>query len=99
MQIVTALNDTSVVDMSLQQYGNVHLWKYHGGSNQKWRAIYDKTKEAYQFRNLYDENLVLAWNAISNSRQRLLCINKIMVKIKIQIEKCIGSSFGDERKT
>ncbi|QHZ50946.1 putative mucin/carbohydrate-binding domain-containing protein [Paenibacillus larvae] len=69
VQIVTALNDKSVVDMSLETYGNVHLWEYHGGLNQKWRFIYDETKDAYQIKSVYDKDLVLAWNAIPNSKQ------------------------------
>ncbi|AQZ47425.1 1-phosphatidylinositol phosphodiesterase precursor [Paenibacillus larvae subsp. larvae] len=68
-QIATALNDKSVVDMSLQTYGNVHLWEYHGGLNQKWRVIYDATKDAYQIKSVYDKDRVLAWNDYQGSRQ------------------------------
>ncbi|MDG0876097.1 metallophosphoesterase [Paenibacillus thiaminolyticus] len=67
-KIVTALNDSSVVDMSLQKNGDVHLWKYDGALNQKWKLINDETKKAYQFKNMYDESLVLAWNDYMGSR-------------------------------
>ncbi|MFW5436835.1 TULIP family P47-like protein [Paenibacillus apiarius] len=67
-KIVTALNDSSVVDMSLQKNGDVHLWKYGGALNQKWKLINDETKKAYQFKNMYDESLVLAWNDYMDSR-------------------------------
>ncbi|MCY9508778.1 RICIN domain-containing protein [Paenibacillus larvae] len=67
-QIVTALNDTSVVDLN-RSNNEIILWSNNGGDNQKWKFAYDKNKEAYQIKSVYDKDLVLAWNAIPNSKQ------------------------------
>ncbi|WP_374019196.1 TULIP family P47-like protein [Paenibacillus thiaminolyticus] len=75
-KIVSALNDSSVVDMSLQKNGDVHLWEYGGALNQKWNVINDETKKAYQFKNMYDESLVLAWNDYMGSRNVFATPNK-----------------------
>nr|BAD35166.1 Cry protein [Bacillus thuringiensis] len=61
-QIVTALNNSSVVDMDPGTWGtrhNVHLWQNNNTNNQKWRFVYNSSQGAYQIRNLADENLVL----------------------------------------
>ncbi|MCY9523817.1 RICIN domain-containing protein [Paenibacillus larvae] len=68
VQIVTALNDTSVVDLN-RSSSEVTLWSNHGGDNQKWKLVYDRDKNAYQIKSVSDKNLVLAWNAIPNSKQ------------------------------
>ena len=57
-QIVTAINDTSVIDKHLQE-PIVHLWENVKNENQKWRIEYNETKKAYQIKNILDENLVL----------------------------------------
>ncbi|WP_170953276.1 TULIP family P47-like protein [Bacillus thuringiensis] len=61
-RIVTSLNDTSVVDLSSEKPGDVHLWKNHGGNNQKWKFIYDEKEEKYLIESMTNENLLLAWN-------------------------------------
>ncbi|MEJ9209539.1 RICIN domain-containing protein, partial [Paenibacillus larvae] len=66
-QIATALNDKSVLDLNGPNH--VTLWENNGGSHQRWNFVYDKKKEAYQIYSVSDKNLVLAWNAIPNSRQ------------------------------
>ncbi|AQZ48296.1 thermophilic serine proteinase [Paenibacillus larvae subsp. larvae] len=66
VQIVTALNDTSVVDLNRSD-SEVTLWSNHGGDNQKWKFVYDR--DAYQIKSVSDKNLVLAWNVIPNSKQ------------------------------
>ncbi|WP_276307179.1 binary toxin-like calcium binding domain-containing protein [Bacillus thuringiensis] len=60
-QIVTALNEKSVVDLSSQKTGIVHLWANHGRENQKWRFVYDEKEEAYQIESMQNPNLILAW--------------------------------------
>ncbi|HHT7190470.1 TULIP family P47-like protein [Bacillus cereus group sp. Bc222] len=69
VQIVTALNNTSVVDVSSEKHGDVHLWDNHGGNNQKWRFEYDDKKKAYQIKSVSDVNLVLAWIDVPGSRK------------------------------
>ncbi|PDZ93717.1 hypothetical protein CON36_37740, partial [Bacillus cereus] len=39
-QIVSALNNSSVVDMD-PGTKNVHLWQNGNGNNQKWRLVYN----------------------------------------------------------
>ncbi|MCU5065137.1 RICIN domain-containing protein, partial [Bacillus cereus] len=58
-QIITALNNTSVLDKHLQNT-DVHLWGNAENKNQKWRIEYDGTKKAYQIKNMLDEKLVLS---------------------------------------
>lgn len=58
-QIITALNNTSVLDKHLQNT-DVHLWGNAENKNQKWRIEYDGTKQAYQIKNMLDEKLVLS---------------------------------------
>ncbi|MGX4669831.1 RICIN domain-containing protein [Cerasibacillus sp. JNUCC 74] len=60
-KIVTALNDSSVIDLNKSDDNNVTLWKDHSGNNQKWKFEYDNEKEAYQIRSVSENNLVLAW--------------------------------------
>ncbi|MES1052168.1 phosphatidylinositol-specific phospholipase C domain-containing protein [Bacillus thuringiensis] len=63
-QIVTALNNSSVVDLN-QENGNVTLWSNNNGNNQKWRFVYDSMKNAYQIRSIANENLALTWDVES----------------------------------
>ncbi|PEA01355.1 binary toxin-like calcium binding domain-containing protein [Bacillus cereus] len=60
-QIVSALNNSSVVDMD-PGTKNVHLWQNGNGNNQKWRLVYNPTKSAYQLKSVTDENFTLSWN-------------------------------------
>nr|WP_254912624.1 phosphatidylinositol-specific phospholipase C domain-containing protein [Bacillus thuringiensis] len=64
--IISALNDTSVVDMN-QADNNVILWSDNGGNNQKWELEYNSIRSAYQIKSRTNENLVLAWNDYEGS--------------------------------
>ncbi|WP_458109695.1 RICIN domain-containing protein [Bacillus zhangzhouensis] len=59
-QIVTALNNKSVIDLN-KENNNIILWNSHGGDNQKWKFIYNNEKEAYQIKSVWNDDLVLAW--------------------------------------
>ncbi|QDX91766.1 hypothetical protein EEL30_04915 [Brevibacillus laterosporus] len=65
-QIVTALNNSSVLD--LNGPNNVTLWSNNQGNHQKWKFVYDKQKNAYQIYSVSNPNLILAWNDIPGSR-------------------------------
>ncbi|QHZ50943.1 RICIN domain-containing protein [Paenibacillus larvae] len=67
VQIVTALDEIKVVDKNGDN--EVTLYSSHGGANQRWEFVYDQDKDAYQIKSVSDKNLVLAWNAIPNSKQ------------------------------
>ncbi|MED1304786.1 insecticidal delta-endotoxin Cry8Ea1 family protein, partial [Bacillus pacificus] len=56
-QIITSLNDRSVVDLN-QSNNNVTLWNNNGGNNQKWKFVYNPSTREYQIKNLANENLV-----------------------------------------
>ncbi|MBK3496392.1 phosphatidylinositol-specific phospholipase C domain-containing protein [Viridibacillus sp. YIM B01967] len=64
-QIVTAVNNTSVLD--LNGPNNVTLWSNNQGAHQKWKFVYDKQKSAYQIYSVSNPNLVLAWNDYQGS--------------------------------
>ncbi|EJR94916.1 insecticidal delta-endotoxin Cry8Ea1 family protein [Bacillus mycoides] len=59
-QIISALNNSSVVDLNLAN-GNVTLWSDTGDDNQKWRFVFDPSKHAYQIKSVTNESLVLTW--------------------------------------
>ncbi|MFD4853974.1 insecticidal delta-endotoxin Cry8Ea1 family protein [Bacillus mycoides] len=62
-QIITALNNSSVVDMMRNQsIRNVQIFGNGNGTNQKWNFVYDASKAAYQIKNIANENLVLTWS-------------------------------------
>lgn len=65
-KIVSAINNTAVVDFSVSDQ-NVVLWQDHNGENQKWEFKYDENKHAYQIKSLLDPNVVLAWNNYKGS--------------------------------
>ncbi|QWH75522.1 hypothetical protein EXW59_01285 (plasmid) [Bacillus mycoides] len=65
-QIVTALNNSSVLD--LNGPNNVTLWSNNRGNNQQWNFIYDQFKKAYRIVSVSNPNLVLAWNDSGGSR-------------------------------
>ncbi|QHZ50049.1 GlcNAc-binding protein A [Paenibacillus phage phiERICV] len=67
VQIVTVLDETKVLDKNGDN--EVTLYSSHGGANQRWNFVYDKDKEAHQIKSVSNKDLVLAWNAIPNSRQ------------------------------
>ncbi|QHZ51102.1 RICIN domain-containing protein [Paenibacillus larvae] len=86
-QIVTALNDTSVVDLNRSD-NEVTLWSNHGGDNQKWKFVYNRDKTAYQIKSVSDKNLVLAWNAIPNSKQVFATPNQYKEEHYWILEEC-----------
>ncbi|MEB9625382.1 phosphatidylinositol-specific phospholipase C domain-containing protein [Bacillus cereus] len=59
-QIVSALNNSSVVDMNPGDQ-NIHLWNNNGTANQLWKFVYNSNELAYQIKSLSNENLVLTW--------------------------------------
>ncbi len=66
-EIVTAINNKSVVDWSKDKNSNVHLWERRNQDNQKWYFKYDSEKQAFQIISKADEYEVLAWNDFKNS--------------------------------
>lgn len=68
-QIVTALNDSSVLDLNnMGNPNNVTLWSNNSGNNQKWDFNLNGPTQAYSIRSVSNPNLVLAWNDYQNSR-------------------------------
>ncbi|MFV1457157.1 RICIN domain-containing protein [Bacillus mycoides] len=65
-QIVTALNNSSVLD--LNGPNNVTLYSNNGGNHQRWNFTYDQSRNAYVIRNVSNQNLVLAWDISSQNR-------------------------------
>ncbi|MGD6836565.1 metallophosphoesterase [Bacillus thuringiensis] len=66
-QIITALNNSSVIDRSPTKCNpvgdcNVHLWPNNNTANQKWRFEFDSSKQAYRIYNQQISGYVLAWN-------------------------------------
>lgn len=66
-QIISALNNSSVIDRSPSNCNaagdcNVHLWTDNNTANQKWRFEYNPTKQAYRIDNQQIPGSVLAWN-------------------------------------
>lgn len=74
-QIVSALNDRSVIDMN-QADNTIILWQNNNGNNQKWKLVYDSNKNAYQFKSVTNENLVLAWNDLNGSNNVVATSNQ-----------------------
>ncbi|QWH75423.1 hypothetical protein EXW59_00560 (plasmid) [Bacillus mycoides] len=65
-QIVTALNNSSVLD--LNGPNNVTLWSNNRGNHQRWNFTYEQSRNAYVIRNVSNQNLVLAWDISSQNR-------------------------------
>ncbi|OUB12040.1 enterotoxin C [[Bacillus thuringiensis] serovar konkukian] len=65
-QLFSALNNSSVIDLD-QKNNNVILHQNKNGNNQKWKFVYDSGKNAYQIKNIANEDLVLAWNDYQGS--------------------------------
>ncbi|MGI6835726.1 insecticidal delta-endotoxin Cry8Ea1 family protein [Bacillus paralicheniformis] len=60
-QMVTALNNSSIVDLNLSQR-YVQIYGNGNAENQKWRFVYDASKDAYQIINVAaGQELVLSW--------------------------------------
>ncbi|OOR09355.1 hypothetical protein BW897_28085 [Bacillus cereus] len=70
-QMVSALNDSSVVDLN-QTNENVTLWSNNGGGNQAWKFVYDSNRSAYQIKSIANENLVLTWAHYSSNRDNVI---------------------------
>ncbi|WP_353054847.1 insecticidal delta-endotoxin Cry8Ea1 family protein [Bacillus thuringiensis] len=68
-QIVTALNNSSVLDMETPSLApnlyRVALWQNGGGYNQKWNFVYDSSQDAYQIKVLSPNYLSLSWQGDS----------------------------------
>lgn len=67
-EIITAINNKSVVDWSKDKNSNVHLWERRNQDNQKWYFDYDSSKQAFQIKSKADKNIVLAWNDFGGSK-------------------------------
>ncbi|MGF1438818.1 phosphatidylinositol-specific phospholipase C domain-containing protein [Bacillus thuringiensis] len=68
-QIVTALNNSSVLDFNAPADStNVTLWSNSGGTHQKWNFTYDQSENAHVIRSVRSQNLVLAWNVPTTNR-------------------------------
>lgn len=65
-QIVTALNNSSVLD--LNGINNVTLWPNNEGNHQRWNFTYDRSENAYVIRSVSNSNLALAWDTSSPNR-------------------------------
>ncbi|QWH64335.1 hypothetical protein EXW39_30370 (plasmid) [Bacillus mycoides] len=65
--IVTALNDSSLIDMNQNDY-NIRLWSNTGGANQLW-VFQDSGRGDYRIQSLSNPSKVLAWNAIPGSSE------------------------------
>ncbi|WII35287.1 insecticidal delta-endotoxin Cry8Ea1 family protein [Paenibacillus thiaminolyticus] len=65
-QIVTALNDASVVNLTSVE-NNIVLGKNNGGNHQKWKFIYDN-RGAYQIQSVSNPELFLVWNDVPGDR-------------------------------
>lgn len=69
-QIMTYLDNNKVVDLTGKDKGNqILLWENHGGSNQKWKFVYDPLEEAYQIFTVDNTRDILAWNRYLDSNQ------------------------------
>ncbi|HEF1856734.1 TPA: RICIN domain-containing protein [Bacillus cereus] len=64
-QMISSLNNSSVVDLNITN-NNVTLWSNHSGNNQKWKLVYDANQDAYQVKNLTNENVVLTGDNDNN---------------------------------
>ncbi|OUB36504.1 hypothetical protein BK740_31865 [Bacillus thuringiensis serovar argentinensis] len=62
-QIISALNNSSVVDMDPTSK-NVQLYGNGNANNQKWELVFDPSQGAYQVENLANTSLVLTWQVM-----------------------------------
>ncbi|QPW51649.1 hypothetical protein G9298_28720 (plasmid) [Bacillus thuringiensis] len=63
-QIVTALNNSSVVDLNVGSR-NVTLWSNDYTDNKRWNFTYDRSENAYVIRSVSNPDLALAWDTSS----------------------------------
>ncbi|PQQ47537.1 insecticidal delta-endotoxin Cry8Ea1 family protein [Bacillus thuringiensis] len=73
-QIVTALNDFSVIDLNVTTKDAI-LYENHYGDNQKWYFEYDSNKNAYQIKSMWNKNDVLTWDSNGNSKNVISELN------------------------
>lgn len=66
-QIVTALNNSSVLDLNPGTQ-NVNLWSNNRGAHQIWNFMYDQQRNAYVIRSVSQPSLVLTWDFTSPNR-------------------------------
>ncbi|WP_163655630.1 RICIN domain-containing protein [Listeria sp. PSOL-1] len=66
---LSSTKKTIDVEWSTRQ---VLIWQNHNGSNQKWKFVYDKSKEAYQIYTKDGTNQVIAWDKNAGST-RVVC--------------------------
>ncbi|MED2935692.1 RICIN domain-containing protein, partial [Bacillus wiedmannii] len=59
-RIASALDNSKVLDTELQS-GNTRLWSLDSNHYQHWKLEYNSEQKAYQIKDLYRPNLVLAW--------------------------------------
>ncbi|WP_193674457.1 RICIN domain-containing protein [Bacillus cereus] len=76
-KIKTALNNTSGVDVSINQINpsgdrNVHLYSDNPTKRHQWDFYYDGNRNAYQIRSAEEPHKALAWNDFKNSRNVFL---------------------------
>nr|AJW76687.1 insecticidal crystal protein 6 [Bacillus thuringiensis] len=91
-QLVTALNNSSVVDLN-QSNNNVTLWSNNQGNNQKWNFIYDSTKSAYQIKNVANESLVLTWTYYSSDSDNIAAISNQHRPEQYWLPEYIGAGY------
>ncbi|WP_305927742.1 RICIN domain-containing protein [Bacillus mycoides] len=66
-RIASALDNSKVLDTELQS-GNTRLWSLDSNHYQHWKLEYNLEQKAYQIKDLYRPNLVLAWLDHGGSR-------------------------------
>ncbi|EJR29943.1 N-acetylmuramoyl-L-alanine amidase family protein [Bacillus mycoides] len=66
-RIASALDNSKVLDTELQS-GNTRLWSLDSNHYQHWKLEYNPEQKAYQIKDLYRPNLVLAWLDYGGSR-------------------------------
>ncbi|MGH0590520.1 RICIN domain-containing protein [Bacillus mycoides] len=74
-QIVTALNNKSVVDLNVSN-SDVTLYDNHYGKNQRWEFVYDGNKAAHQIRSVSNPHLILVWIDVDGSRKVMAHVNE-----------------------
>ncbi|MBC1935089.1 hypothetical protein HCA69_01835 [Listeria grandensis] len=60
----TGSNSFFVADVNkVEPYGNVNVWNYHGGANQKWKLVYHpEYNNTYRIHSVQDPNYILVNN-------------------------------------
>ncbi|MEB4814634.1 phosphatidylinositol-specific phospholipase C domain-containing protein [Bacillus thuringiensis] len=66
-QIVTALNNSSVVDLNVGSK-NVTLWENNKENHQRWNFTYNRSENAYVIHSVNNPELALTWDTSSPNR-------------------------------